>query len=63
MEWPVRGAWQIDIDIYPSLLDVNNTHGLCGTLDGDQDNEFTRRDGSKDSVSLVYPDSFSESWK
>lgn len=63
VEWPVRGSWQIDIDIYPSLSDVNNTVGLCGTLDGDRDNDFKRRNGDTDSVNLVYPDDFSNSWK
>uniref|UniRef100_A0A8W8NV44 VWFD domain-containing protein n=1 Tax=Magallana gigas TaxID=29159 RepID=A0A8W8NV44_MAGGI len=63
VEWPVRGSWQIDIDIYPSLSDVNNTVGLCGTLDGDRDNDFKRRNGDTDNVNLVYPDDFSNSWK
>lgn len=63
VEWPVQGSWQIDIDIYPSLSDVNNTEGLCGTLDGRQDNDFTRRTGTKDSVKMLYPDDFSNSWK
>lgn len=63
VEWPVQGSWQIDIDIYPSLLDVNNTEGLCGSLDGRQDNDFTRRTEIKDSVNLLYPNDFSNSWK
>lgn len=63
VEWPVQGSWQIDIDIYPSLSDVNNTVGLCGTLDGDRDNDFKRRNGDTDTVNLVYPDDFSNSWK
>lgn len=63
VEWPVQGSWQIDIDIYPSLSDVNNTVGLCGTLDGDRDNDFKKRTGDTDSVNLVYPDDFSNSWK
>nr|XP_034320141.1 uncharacterized protein LOC117687527 isoform X50 [Crassostrea gigas] len=63
VEWPVQGSWQIDIDIYPSLSDVNNTVGLCGTLDRDRDNDFKRRSGDTDNVNLVYPDDFSNSWK
>ncbi|XP_062609644.1 uncharacterized protein LOC134271468 [Saccostrea cucullata] len=62
VEWPVEGSWQIDIDIYPSLSDVNNTVGLCGTLDGNGGNDFTHRNGHKDSSSLEYPDDFSRSW-
>ncbi|XP_061167273.1 uncharacterized protein LOC133176126 [Saccostrea echinata] len=62
VEWPVEGSWQIDIDIYPSLADANNTDGLCGTLDGDRGNEFTHRNGSSDSSALEYPDNFSRSW-
>ncbi|XP_062574323.1 von Willebrand factor D and EGF domain-containing protein-like, partial [Saccostrea cucullata] len=60
VEWPVEGSWQIDLDIYPSLADVNNTEGLCGTLDGDRENEFTNKSGS--SLNLDYPDDFSRSW-
>ncbi|XP_062578161.1 LOW QUALITY PROTEIN: uncharacterized protein LOC134240066 [Saccostrea cucullata] len=60
VEWPVEGSWQIDLDIYPSLADFNNTEGLCGTLDGDRQNEFTNKSGSR--LSLEFPDEFSRSW-
>lgn len=63
VEWPVRGSWQIDIDIYPSLSDVKNTAGLCGILDGSQENDLTKRNGSRDSLSLTFPDGFSNSWR
>ncbi|XP_056007282.1 uncharacterized protein LOC125666050 [Ostrea edulis] len=62
VEWPMgRNSWQIDVDVYPSLLDVNNTAGLCGTLDGNQDNDFTHRNGSLENYT-EYPDTFSTSW-
>nr|XP_022312815.1 uncharacterized protein LOC111117870 isoform X2 [Crassostrea virginica] len=62
VSWPIKDAWQLDIELFPSLSDVNNTYGLCGTLDGTKDNEFTRRDGYKDNVTLLYPNEFSRSW-
>nr|XP_022310403.1 uncharacterized protein LOC111115834 isoform X2 [Crassostrea virginica] len=62
VSWPIDDAWQLDIELFPSLSDVNNTYGLCGTLDGIKDNEFTRRDGYKDNVALLYPNEFSRSW-
>jgi hypothetical protein len=62
VEWPIdRNSWQIDVDVYPALLDINNTVGLCGTLDGDQDNEFRYRNGVIGNYS-EYPDTFSTSW-
>lgn len=63
VEWPVGGSWQIDIDIYPSLSDVKNSAGLCGILDGSQENDLTKRNGNIDSLSLTFPDDFSNSWR
>lgn len=64
------------IEIRPSLLDLDNTVGLCGRFDLKCDNEFTHKDGSVtpdscadadcsnvESCGRVKPDDFAESWR
>lgn len=65
VSWPNQNNLQLDINIYPSPSDVGNTSGLCGVLDGDDKNDFTRNDGvgTVDNPELTYPNEFSESWR
>lgn len=66
--WPwYSGIWQLNIDIFPSPSDVGNSAGLCGILDKDYKNDFTRYDGTVDNPDLYnwrnHPDDFSISWR
>lgn len=65
--WPWNsGKWQLNIDIFPSPSDVGNSSGLCGVLDGDYKNDFTRKDGTVDDPDLYHyshPNEFSNSWR
>lgn len=65
VSWPTHYDWQLNIDIYPSPSDVGKTSGLCGTLDGNYQNDFTRNDADKtiDDPNLVHPNEFSKSWR
>lgn len=65
--WPTQNDWQLNIDIFPSPSDVGKSSGLCGILDGNKTNDFTRRDGTEDNpINYNYrnpPNLFSESWR
>lgn len=63
VQWPYNDDWQLNVEIFPSPSDVGTTSGLCGVLDGDYKNDFTRSDDTVDSPHLTYPDDFSESWR
>lgn len=65
VSWPRQDNWQLNVDIFPSPSDVGNSSGLCGVLDGNYRNDFTRNDatGTVDSPHLTYPNDFSESWR
>ena len=45
--WPTQNEWQLNVDIFPSPSDVGNSSGLCGVLDGNYRNDFTRNDAKK----------------
>jgi hypothetical protein len=55
------GPWYINIEVYPTVADVERTSGLCGYLDGDTTNDFRLLDGSTSNSNP--PDDFSLSWK
>lgn len=63
VQWPYLDDWQLNVEIFPSPSDIGTSRGLCGILDGDYINDFTRSDGTVDSPHLTYPDAFSESWR
>lgn len=67
VSWPTQNDWQLNIEIYPSPSDVGNSSGLCGILDGDYKNDFTRSDGMRDNPDQYNyskpPNEFSESWR
>lgn len=64
-----------DVYIYPTNIDVYQTMGLCGTLDGECNNDFTLRNGRFSSVKGAqnscsisngdwwHVDDFSNSWR
>ncbi|KAJ8310092.1 hypothetical protein KUTeg_011957 [Tegillarca granosa] len=62
----------INIYIYPSVHDKGKTEGLCGSFDGNPNNDFTFRNGGYQAGTFGYPtpyypftyvDDFSNSWK
>ena len=62
------GLWFINLEIYPTVLDVSRTSGLCGFLDGNKANDLTREDGTIDNIGAFsyysnHPDEFSKSWQ
>lgn len=67
VSWPRQDNWQLNVDIFPSPSDVGNSSGLCGVLDGDYKNDFTRSDGTVDDPDIYHysnpPNEFSESWR
>lgn len=66
LSWPTDNDWHLNIDIFPSPSDVGYSSGLCGILDGDYRNDFTRNDaeGTVDNPDLTNdPTDFSESWR
>lgn len=60
-------SWYINLEAYPTVVDVGKTSGLCGVLDDDMTNDLRRRDGTQDNInSFSYynpPDDFSRSWQ
>ncbi|XP_023930523.1 von Willebrand factor D and EGF domain-containing protein isoform X3 [Lingula anatina] len=54
--------YYMNIHIHPGSRDVESTLGLCGTLNGNKNDDFLRRDGTTDPISL-YPNDFSLSWR
>ncbi|XP_021376728.1 uncharacterized protein LOC110465323 [Mizuhopecten yessoensis] len=57
-----------DIVLYPTVLEVNSTSGLCGSLDNNRCNDFTHRDGSMPIDACTkpwwyHPNDFTESFK
>ena len=49
-------------------IDEGEARGICGTFDGVNNNEFTRRDGGVESecsshARFCVPERFTESWK
>nr|XP_022317659.1 von Willebrand factor D and EGF domain-containing protein-like [Crassostrea virginica] len=60
------GIWVINLEVYPTVLDVSRTTGLCGFLDGNITNDLRREDGTFDDIgafSSNHPDAFSLSWQ
>lgn len=51
----------MNIDIYLGEKDVNNTVGLCGHFDGNEENDFKLRGGISQDGNADY--FFSESWQ
>lgn len=60
-------SWYINLEVYPTVADVNRTSGLCGVLDDDDTNDLRRRDGTQDNIKSYSnynpPDVFSLSWQ
>lgn len=48
----------LNVQVYPSTLDEGNTHGLCGTLDGNPNNDFHDAEGFE-----INEESFVEEWR
>ena len=44
----------VNVIVFPASSDFDNVDGLCGTFDGDQDNDLTYRYG--DTVTVVETD-------
>lgn len=42
---------------------LNNADFLCGTFDGDKNNDLTKRDGTLYTVEVKHPNEFSLSWR
>ena len=69
VSWPFHENWQLNIVIFPSPSDVGKSSGLCGILDGNKMNDFTRNDEVKtmDNPNLYHyhnpPNNFSLSWR
>lgn len=67
ISWPTQNEMQLNIDIYPSPSDVGKSAGLCGILDGNYRNDFTRSYGTVDNPDhydfMNPPDPFSDSWR
>ena len=60
------GIWVINLEVYPTVLDVSRPTGLCGFLDGNITNDLRREDGTFDDIgafSSNHPDAFSLSWQ
>nr|XP_022287219.1 von Willebrand factor D and EGF domain-containing protein-like [Crassostrea virginica] len=60
--------WFINLEVYPTVLDVSRTSGLCGFLDGIITNDLKREDGTFDDIGAFsyygnHPDAFSLSWQ
>lgn len=51
----------MNIELYPTVADVQKTSGLCGFLDDDTTNDLRLMDGSMSTSNP--PDDFSLSWK
>lgn len=64
VSWPLPTDFHLNIDIFPSPSDVKNSSGLCGILDGNSENDFTRNDENNtlDSITNVVSIEFQESW-
>lgn len=67
VQWPYIDHWQLNVEIFPSPSDVGTSLGLCGILDGNYRNDFTRSDGTVDNPDDYHyynpPNQFSESWR
>ena len=48
----------LNIDIYPSPSETSNIEGLCGDLNGDENDDFKLRDSSRQGTR----DEFALSW-
>ena len=60
--------WFINLEVYPTVLDVSRTSGLCGFLDGIITNDLRREDRTTDDIGAFsyygnHPDAFSLSWQ
>ena len=53
----------LEIDIKPSILDINQSEGLCGKLNGIQADDLVPRHKNVHITLQRYPDDFSLSWK
>lgn len=61
----------MNVYIYPSVLDLYKTEGLCGTFDKDNENDFQLRNGGYQAGQFNFPtlymstyaNDFSSSWK
>lgn len=55
----------LDVHLLAPPVDSGEARGLCGTFDGNPNNEFTHRDGHVDPMChfCPRPDSFTDSWR
>ncbi|XP_060064921.1 uncharacterized protein LOC132545265 [Ylistrum balloti] len=56
--WHYTGKDVMDLHMYPSATDTFHTRGLCGTLNGRTDDDFTQPDGQITGDNNI----FSQSW-
>ena len=52
-----------EVDIKPSILDINQTVGLCGKLNGISDDDLVPRHENSHITLHREPDNFSLSWR
>lgn len=57
--WLYKGVNVMEVDIFPSEADVNQSEGLCSRL---KSQSLIKRDGTDFPVSL-HPNNFSLSWR
>ena len=57
-----RGGF-LEVDIKPSILDINQSEGLCGKLNGIKDDDLVPRHKNAHRTLHRYPDDFSLSWR
>ncbi|XP_033756294.1 uncharacterized protein LOC117339038 [Pecten maximus] len=53
----------LNVFMHASALDFNQTVGLCGTFNGDKEDDLTLPDGTVDPSDARKPDSFSLQWR
>ncbi|XP_033756292.1 von Willebrand factor D and EGF domain-containing protein-like [Pecten maximus] len=53
----------LNVWFYPSLLDFNNTSGLCGVFDEQDVNDFQHSDNASSVIGDKYPVLFTLSWR
>ena len=54
--WGLGSSW-LNVDITPSFVDWEQTEGLCGTYNGNWEDDFTDRNGN-----IVGQSDFIKSW-
>nr|XP_022323219.1 von Willebrand factor D and EGF domain-containing protein-like [Crassostrea virginica] len=66
-DWDNGRFWYVNVEVYPTIADFEETTGLCGYLNDNQTNDLTWETGFEDNIQLYdyynrHPDGFSQSW-